>query len=82
MDLFHEIPDAECITVSGGVYKQAQLYHRQGRVFAKHAGGFVRICARFGDSWGTSHPSVRVVDMPHNVPDIDRLTGEPRFKAA
>ena len=65
MQLFHRIDDAECIIrVKGGVFKQAELYRRGDRVFVKAAGGFVRIVAPFGDTWGTSNPGINVIDMP------------------
>lgn len=70
MQLFHIIDDAECILLSRGVYKQSPVYRRGDRVFAKHAGGFVRICAKFGDSWGTSVANVKVVDISQNVPGL------------
>lgn len=64
MDLFHEIPDAQCIVrCKGGVYKQAKLYRRGEHTYVGARGGFVRICAKFGDTWPTSAPDITVVDM-------------------
>lgn len=66
MELFHEIPDAQCIVrCKGGVYKQAKLYRRGEHTYVGIRGGFVRICAwmKFGDTWPTSAPDITVVDM-------------------
>jgi hypothetical protein len=41
--LFHEIFDGQVILRRRGVYKQAPLFHREGRVYAQSSGGFVRI---------------------------------------
>lgn len=71
MDLFHRIDDAQAIMrVKGGVFKQAELYRRGGTVYVKAAGGFVRVCAKFGDTWGTSNPGVNVLDMSQDVPGL------------
>jgi len=81
MQLFHRIDDAECIIrAKGGVFKQAELYRRGDRVFVKAAGGFVRICAQFGDTWGTSNPGVNVIDMPTGISGLEaKASKEPRW---
>jgi hypothetical protein len=81
MQLFHRIDDAECIIrARGGVYKQAELYRRGERIFVKAAGGFVRITAKFGESWGTSNPGINVIDMPARVTGLSTAgTQEPRW---
>jgi hypothetical protein len=81
MLLFHRIDDAECIIrAKGGVFKQAELYRRGDRVYVKAAGGFVRIVAQFGDTWGTSNPGVNVIDMPERVAGLSVLPNkEPRW---
>jgi hypothetical protein len=71
MDLFHRIDDAECITRSRGVMKQAELYRRGNRIYVKASGGYVRIVAPFNGTWGTSVPNLNVVEMPI---DIDGLS--------
>lgn len=53
--LFHEIPDGVAILKKGGVYKQTQLFHRDGRVYASAQGGYVRLGVH-----GTSVPSLSV----------------------
>jgi len=81
MLLFHRIDDAECIIrVTGGVFKQAELYRRGDRVFVKAAGGFVRIVAKFGETWGTSKPGVNVIDMPSRITGLSLVENkEPRW---
>lgn len=81
MQLFHRIDDAECIIrAKGGVFRQAELYRRGERVYVKAAGGFVRVCAQFGETWGTSNPGVNVVDMPSRVAGLSTPSGgEPRW---
>lgn len=45
MSFFKQIDGESAVIVEGGVYKQVDLYTRDGYVFAKAAGGFVRIMA-------------------------------------
>ncbi len=63
MELFHVIDDGVAIIRSGQIWKQVKLYQRAGVLFVPHGGGYVRVTARFGDTWGTSVPSVKVVEM-------------------
>lgn len=80
MQLFHRIEDAQAIVRSkSGVYKQAELYHRAGKVFVKVNGGFIRIVAFFGDVWGTSAPGISVIDMPSDISQL-AIKPEPRWK--
>lgn len=71
MLLFHEIPDAEAIIrIKRGVFKQSKLYHRGEAVFVAGAGGFVRLSVKFGGEWGTSHPDIKVIDLPQSIPGL------------
>jgi len=64
MDLFTIIEDAQAIVrLPKGVHKQVKVYHRTGRIYVAHGGGFVCVTAKFGDAHGTSHPDVKVVDI-------------------
>ena len=45
MGLFKEVEGEVAILVEGGVYKQAPLYTRNGYLYAKSNGGFVRLNA-------------------------------------
>lgn len=64
MQLFEVIEDAVAIVrYPKGVYKQTKVHRRGGRQHIPHAGGFIRITAKFGDTWGTSHPDIKVQEM-------------------
>jgi hypothetical protein len=64
MQLFHLIDDGVAIIrVGGTLFKQVKVYHRGSNVFIAHAGGFARVTAKFGDSYGTSAPNVRVLEL-------------------
>ncbi len=77
MELFHEIPDElAIIRLRGGVYKQTKLYRRGDTIFVGAAGGFVRVLHKFGDTWGTSHPTTTVIDMSEAVA---RLVAQRKF---
>lgn len=52
--LFAEIPDAQIILRSKGVYRQAKLFRRGDHVFAAWGSGFIRLL-RHG---GTTVPAV------------------------
>ena len=59
MQRFTEIPDAQAITVSKGVYRQVSLFQRGSNVYARHGSGFVKL--HQGQS--TSNPNVRWVEL-------------------
>lgn len=52
--LFHIIEGAQAVLASRGVYRQAPLYRREDRIYAKFGSGFVRLDQCFG----TSAPNV------------------------
>lgn len=77
MELFHEMPDElAIIRLRGGVYKQAKLFRRGDQVFVAAAGGYVRVLKKFGDTWGTSYPTITVIDMSDK---IARLVASRKF---
>jgi len=79
IELFHEIPDAEAIIRQrGGIFKQAKVYRRGGKLYIGASGGYVRLTAKFGDTWGTSNPNISVVDISQGIPGMF-VTGEPRW---
>jgi hypothetical protein len=81
MDLFTVIDDATAIVrMPKGVLKQTKVYSRGERVFVPHSGGFIRLTAPFGDTFGTSHPDIKVVEISQDVPGLF-VTGEPRYRA-
>lgn len=81
MPLFHEIPEAQIVTRSKGVYKQVKLYRRGGDLYAGHGSGFVRLLA----GGGTSAPNVSWQDPDLPADEIGEAVfperGSPRYKA-
>lgn len=64
IELFHAIDDGQAIVRKPkGVFVQAKLYKRGTQVFVAAGGGFLRICTKFGDSYGTSHPDYKVLEL-------------------
>lgn len=57
--LFHAIDGAFVVLRCKGVYRQAQLYARDERVYAKWGSGFIRL-SRAG---GTTHPNATWDDL-------------------
>lgn len=57
--LFHEIPDAQVILRSKGVYRQAKLFRRGEDVFAAWGSGFIRLLS----AGGTTVPTVHYLDF-------------------
>lgn len=53
-NLFHEIPYAQAVLQSKGVYRQAKLFRRGDAIYAAWGSGFIRL---MGGS-GTSVPTV------------------------
>lgn len=49
-NLFHEIPDAQVILRSKGVFRQAKLFRRGEHVYAAWGSGFIRLLAHSGTS--------------------------------
>lgn len=45
MGFFKQVEGEAAVVVSNGVYKQCDLYERNGYLYAKVAGGFVRLMA-------------------------------------
>jgi hypothetical protein len=43
MSLFQEIEGAAAVLVENGIFKQVPLYQRDGFIFAKASGGFVKL---------------------------------------
>lgn len=56
---FSELNGEHVVLVSGGVYRQALLYQREGYLYGKWGSGYVRLAA----DGSTSAPKVRMVVM-------------------
>lgn len=79
--LFHKIETGVAIVrLKRGVHKQVDMYARNGRVFIPHGGGYVRIVAKFGDTWGTAHPDIAVLEF--EAPGVNSDGKEPRYNGA
>lgn len=83
MSFFQQIEGDAAILVQNGVYKQVDLYSRDGYLFAKTQGGFVRL---FSDG-STTHPKLRLDFLSYEgelgTDGLGRLvrSGHPKFKA-
>lgn len=53
-NLFHEIPDAQIVLRSKGVFRQVKLFRRGESVYAAYGSGYVRLLKHSG----TTVPSV------------------------
>lgn len=79
MQLFTVIDDATAIIkLPKGVMKQVKVYARGDRVFVPHSGGYIRVTAKFGDTFGTSHPDIKVAEIEGE--GISLETGSPVFR--
>lgn len=52
--LFHEVPDAQVILRSKGVYRQAKVFRRGSDIYAAWGSGFIRLLS----GSGTTVPTV------------------------
>lgn len=70
--LFHEIIDAQIVIKSKGVCKQVPLFHRGDRIYAKAAGGFIRLGkeATSHMNWMVDGPIVGLNDSDY---EFDRV---------
>lgn len=48
--LFTKVEDAVAILTSNGVYKQTDVYIREGMYYAKHGGGYIMLRSHNGTS--------------------------------
>lgn len=60
MSLFQQIEGDVAVLSQNGVYKQVDVYERDGALYAKHGGGFIRLYA----DGATSQSKVRL-DVLH-----------------
>lgn len=62
MGMFKQIEGENAVVVDGGVYKQVDVYARDGGLYAKSGGGFVRLYA----DGSTSRPKCRLDVLTFN----------------
>lgn len=72
-NLFHEIPDAQVILRSKGVFKQAKLFRRGEDVYAAWGSGFIRLLKHSG----TTVPAVSY-DAASLFGPVRMVSGLPR----
>lgn len=63
MERFHVIDEAEAIIRKGVVFKQVKLYRRGEDIFIPMSGGFIRVIAKFNDTFETSVPNIKLIDF-------------------
>lgn len=52
------------LRLKSGVQKQVKPYHRNGKLYVPHSGGFVRIVpTRWDDYWATAHNDAKVLEI-------------------
>lgn len=61
---FKQIEGEAAILASGGVYRQADIFERNGYLFAKQGTGFIRLCA----DGSTSKPKTRLETLSCDAP--------------
>jgi hypothetical protein len=57
---FTIVNEASVVLISGGVYRQSDVYVRGRHIYAKHGGGYIRIS---GYDSSTSAPKVKYEDL-------------------
>lgn len=81
MNYFTAIDEGFAIIRNRGVYRQAPLYEREGKIYAKHGSGFIRLL----QNNGTTVPTIKwnEIDTPHGsyTADMGGLSYTPNQKA-
>lgn len=73
MSLFKQIEGDSVVLTIGGVYKPADLYTRNGYLFAAHAGGYVRLYANGSTSKDKCGIDTLLFEKPLHVDKLGRL---------
>lgn len=73
MGLFKHLDGESAIVVESGVFKQTDLYTRDGHLYAKAGGGFVRLYADGSTSKAKCRLDVLTFDKPLCVDKLGRL---------
>ena len=78
-NLFHELPEAQVVLRTKGVYRQAKLYRRGNDIYAAYGSGFVRLLA----GSGTTSPHTIWQPGLNDNPEVDLGDGRttPRWTA-
>jgi hypothetical protein len=75
--LFHEIPDAQVVLRSKGVYRQAKLFRNGDDVYAAWGSGFIRLLKHSG----TTVPAVSWLSLFDPADAITFPGGLPKWRA-
>lgn len=67
MSFFKKIEGEGAIVVERGIYKQVELYERDGFIYAKAAGGFVKIMADGSTSKLGGNLKLDFMSWPENM---------------
>jgi len=60
------------LRLKNGVQKQVKVYHRVGKLYVPHSGGFVRIVpTRWDDYFATAHNDAKVLEIEGEGITID-----------
>lgn len=81
MFLFQQIEDAKAIVKIKGLYKQVDVYHRQGYLYVRYTGGYAALIRDVVTQIGTTVPNLRVdaLYMPDNMEDKVWTTNSSRL---
>lgn len=71
--LFHKIEGAQAITRRKGLYRQVDVYGRDGAAYVRHGSGFLRL--RGGDRTSDPDTFLEGLDLP---PGVTRRDDAPR----
>lgn len=73
MGMFKQVDGESAVVVESGVYKQTDLYSRDGYLYAKAGGGFVRLYADGSTSKAKCRLDVLAFGKPLCVDKLGRL---------
>ena len=76
MNYFKEVPEASIIVRSRGVYRQVGMFARNGVVYAKQGGGFVKL----SQGGATSQTGTMWVDIDAGDAEVEESKGLVRIK--
>lgn len=74
MDMFKRVPDAHCILLTGGTYKQADVYEYGGHLYAKNGAGFIGLREANGSRHTTLAKTLWLdIDISYSTVEHGRL---------
>ena len=63
MSVFKVIPDAYAVSVTKGVFKQVEVYERDGLIYINHGSGFVRLVRGSHTKIATTSPNTYIDEL-------------------